>query len=248
MPLRDHFHPPLSKRFSWDGVHGAWPTLITIDLNKRLPPRYVASPNIHLGTAFEIDVSAVEEQGEQEPMAMTAAATAGNGSGVAAATWSPPAPTMTVITDLPDIDEYEVRVFDEKDRRLVAAIEIVSPANKDRPEHRRTFAAKCAALLQQGVSVSIVDLVTGRRANLYAELLDLLGKTDASLGAEPASQYAVELRYRRQEPSWRLETWATPLALGQRLPMMPLWLASDLAVQLDLESTYEETCRSLRIP
>jgi hypothetical protein len=35
----------------------------------------------------------------------------------------------------------------------VAAIEIVSPANKDRPEHRRKFVAKCAALLQQGVSV-----------------------------------------------------------------------------------------------
>ena len=45
---------------------------------------------------------------------------------------------------------------------LLAAIEIVSPANKDRPENRRAFAAKCAALLRQGVAVSILDVVTAR--------------------------------------------------------------------------------------
>jgi hypothetical protein len=29
---------------------------------------------------------------------------------------------------------------------------------------------------------------------------------------------------------------------------MPLWLASNLAVPLELELTYEETCQVLRIP
>jgi hypothetical protein len=43
---------------------------------------------------------------------------------------------------LPDYDEYEVRIYDVKrGRRMVAAIEIVSPANKDRPEHRNVFLA-----------------------------------------------------------------------------------------------------------
>ncbi len=52
-----------------------------------------------------------------------------------------------VETELPDADEYEVRVYDaRRGRRLVAAVEIVSPSNKDRPEHRRVFVAKCAAL------------------------------------------------------------------------------------------------------
>ena len=47
--------------------------------------------------------------------------------------------------------EYAVRVFDAKrGRQLVAAIEIVSPANKDRAEHRNAFVGKCAALLQKG--------------------------------------------------------------------------------------------------
>ena len=79
-------------------------------------------------------------------------------------------------------DEYEVRVHDAKrHHRLVAAVEIVSPANKDRPETRRVFVARCAALLQQHVSVAIVDVVTTRRFNLYADLLGLIGQADPSL-------------------------------------------------------------------
>jgi hypothetical protein len=37
------------------------------------------------------------------------------------------------------------------------------------------------------------------------------------------------------------------LALGQPLPTLPLWLADDLAIPLELEPSYEETCRVLRI-
>src|SRR4051812_9905436 len=44
---------------------------------------------------------------------------------------------IDVETTLPDYDEYAVRVYDaQRGRHLVAAIEIVSPANKHRPEHR----------------------------------------------------------------------------------------------------------------
>jgi hypothetical protein len=31
------------------------------------------------------------------------------------------------------------------------------------------------------------------------------------------------------------------------LPTLPVWLRDDLAVSLDLEASYEETCRTLRI-
>ena len=133
------------------------------------------------------------------------------------------------------------------DGGLVAAVEIVSPANKDRPEHRRAFVAKCSTLLQQRVSVAIVDLVTTRQFNLYGELLDLIGQTDSSLTPEPPPLYAAACRWTRQNDTWRLETWAHALALGQPLPTLPLWLADDLAVPLELEASYEETCRILRI-
>ena len=37
------------------------------------------------------------------------------------------------------------------------------------------------------------------------------------------------------------------MMLGQPLPTLPLWLAENLAVPLELEAGYEETCRVLRI-
>ena len=142
-----------------------------------------------------------------------------------------------------------MRVYDaERGRRLVAAIEIVSPSNKDRPESRRAFVAKVAALLQKDVCVSIVDLVTVRQRNLYADLLDLIGGTDPMLGPTPASLYAVTVRIRkRPEKRSLLDSWYHPMTLGQPLPTLPIWLDVDLSVLLPFEPGYEETCRLLRI-
>src|SRR5262249_31563094 len=166
MPLRDHFRPPLDDVTSWEGFHGQWPAVIVQHLRKRLPEGYVAEPRVHSGSYVEIDVAAYEKDEALPPSATGE----GNG-GVATAGWAPPQPRVDVETTLPDYDEYEVRIYDAKrGRHLVAAIELVSPANKDRPEHRNVFVAKCAALLQKGVAVSIVDLVTVRHFNLYAEL------------------------------------------------------------------------------
>ncbi|MBX6315907.1 MAG: DUF4058 family protein [Isosphaeraceae bacterium] len=245
MPLRDHFRPPLDDRRSWEGIHGGWPMMIVSDLNRKLPPRYVAEPHVHLGSSIEIDVATYEEDEAASP----AFSAGSQGGGVATAVWAPPRPTLAIPTDLPDLDEYEVRVYDtRRGRRLVAAIEIVSPANKDRPEHRRLFVAKCATLLQNHVCVALIDLVTTRTANLYSELLDFFGQTDPTLAAGPPPLYAVACRWARSADAWMLETWAHPLALGRPLPTLPLWLADNLAVPLELEASYEETCRILRIP
>lgn len=144
--------------------------------------------------------------------------------------------------------EYEVLVYDQtRARQLVAAVEIVSPANKDRPENRQAFVTKCAALLQQRVCVSIVDLVTTRNFNLCCELLDLIGRTDPSFSPKAPATYAVTCRGRKVGHRPRFETWAYPLVVGEPLPTLPIWLAEDLAVSLNLEASYEETCRALRI-
>jgi hypothetical protein len=249
MPLRDHFRPPLDNSRSWDELHGAWPTVIVMALNKKLPPRYVAAPQIHLGGYFEIDVASYQEE---SPLELASVGGEAEGS-VATAVWAPPRPTLELSTDLPDQDEYEVRVYDtERERRLVAAVEIVSPSNEDRPESRRAFVAKCAALLRQDVAVAVVDVVTTRHFNLYGELLEFIGQADPALADEPAPLYAAACRWRRggdsPRPQPRLQTWAYTLAIGQPLPTLPLWLADSLAVPLELEATYEETCRILRIP
>ena len=244
MPLRDHFRSPVNDTHSWDEVYGQWPGEIVRQLFPILPEGYVAAPGVHLGTAFEIDVSTYQRD---EPAREEGPHDAGGG--VAVAAWAPPKPTLTLETELPDQDEYEVRVYDARHgRRLVAAIEIVSPSNKDRPESRRAFVAKVAALLQRDVCVSIVDLVTIRRSNLHADLLEFIGRSDPMLGAEPPGLYAVTARGRkrvRKRPL--LDTWFYPMALGQPLPTLPIWLDLDLGVFLDLEASYEETCRLLRI-
>jgi hypothetical protein len=152
MPLRDHFRPPLDDETSWEGFHGAWPTLIVMGLEDKLPRRYVAAPRLHFGASVEIDVATYEKNAADVPSWKAGEV---NDGGVATAVWAPPRPTLTVPADLPAQDEYEVRVYDAKrGRRLVAAVEIVSPGNKDRPEHRQAFVAKCAALLQEQVSVA----------------------------------------------------------------------------------------------
>jgi hypothetical protein len=244
MPLRDHFRPPLDHVRSWEELHGGWPMMIVAALSRKLPPRYVAGPRVHLGAYYEIDVASYEEE-ESIPHASEAGADQG---GVATAVWAPPRPTFEVTTDLPEQDEYEVRVYDtQRNRRLVAAVEIVSPGNKDRPEARRAFVAKCAALLQQHVSVAMVDLVTTRQFNLYADLLDLIGQVDPSLMPEPPALYATVCRWARAGDEWHFRAWAHTLAIGQPLPTLPLWLADNLAVPLELEASYEETCGILRI-
>ena len=243
MPLRDHFRPPVWKQTSWEGFHGMWPAIIVQQLSPKLPPEFTAEPRAHLGSYYEIDVCAYED--DQEGPRVHSSLDA---SGVATAAWSAPEPTAVAEVDFGEQYEYEVLVYDQsRARTLVAAVEIVSPANKDRPENRRAFLSKCSALVQARVSVSIVDLVTIRQFNLFAELLEQAGWKQPAFGPTPPPIYAATCRSRKVAERPRLEMWAYPLAVGKPLPTLPIWLQEDLAISLDLEASYEETCRALRI-
>src|SRR5262245_50820852 len=113
--------------------------VIVQQLRKQLPAGYVAEPRVHSGSQVEIDVAAFENT-DASPLSRKNEGTAG----VPTSLWAPAQPSVAVETTLPDYDEYEVRIFDaRRGRHLVAAIEIVSPANKDRPERRNVFVAKC---------------------------------------------------------------------------------------------------------
>src|SRR5438067_8178978 len=202
MPLRDHFRPPVSLQAAWDSLHGMWPAEIVRQLRKSLPQGYVAAPTVHPGSQVEVDVAAYEC--DDVPRLQRS-----DDGGAPTALWTPPEPTVAVETEVPDYDEYSVRIYDaERGRQLVATIELVSPGNKDRPEKRNAFVGKCAALLQKGVAVSIVDGVTLRQFNLYAELLQFLGQSDPNLGESPPRLYAVSCRWRPREKRMRLQTWS----------------------------------------
>jgi hypothetical protein len=243
MPLLDHFRPPVSKRSSWEGFHGGWPMQIVEELAPRLPDRFVAEPRVHLGSFYEIDVSAFEHEAERSSIDFPAVA----GGGAATSGEASPEPTLTIDAEFPEQYAYEVLIYDlERERRLVAAIEIVSPGNKDRPESRQLFVAKCFNLLRQDVCVSIIDLITIRQFNLYADLLTLLGHSDAAPDP-PSAIYAVTCRTRNGGGRKKLDSWYRPLAVGQPLGSLLVWLSESRSVSLDLEASYEETCRILRI-
>jgi hypothetical protein len=238
MPLRDHFHPPVSSRHSWEGFHGMWPAAIIIQMNRHLPIEFVAEPRVHVGAEIEIDISTLETTDREFAVS--------DDANELAAEWTEP--SIAVETELLDVGEYEVRVYDIKhDRRLVAAIEIVSPSNKDRPESRRIFVAKCRELLRNGVSVTIVDVVTARNFNLYTDILELIDQTDPAFEPDPPAIYAASCRWIPRGRKHVLETWSHTLRVGEALPTLPLWLAENFYIPLELEVSYEDTCRALRI-
>jgi len=240
MPLLDHFHPPLHGPRRWEGFHHAWATVIAQHLNQDVLPRgFYAEPEISVGPELEIDVATLE---------LTRPERADTGS--ATAVWSPPRPKIAAKVDYSRLDSYEIRVYqDLGGAELRAAIELVSPANKDPPGSRRTFAAKCAGYLKHGIAVIVVDIVTARTANLHADVFDTLDvKGRRAAWRSPTGLYAVAYRPVTVRKAPRVEVWPEQLALGAALPVMPLWLSLDLCVPAALEESYLATCRSLRIP
>jgi hypothetical protein len=155
MPLLDHFHPPLSEERSWEGFHSAWAATLAEDLNQRLPAGYFAEPQSHGGMGVEIDVPTWDSNAARST---TAAPTATQAEPLL---WAPPVPARTIPAVFSD--DIEIKVISTlSGPRLVAAIELVSPRNKDRQEARQAFAVKCASYLHQSVSLIVVDVVTGR--------------------------------------------------------------------------------------
>jgi len=223
MPLLDHFHPPLSVERRWESFHSSWATRIADALTERwLPPDYIAEEHAHFGPPVDLD-----------------AATSPTVS-------APPAADGVMPAVFPDT--FEVRVLStEAGPRLVAAIELFSPGNKDRPAERRAFAIKCASYLSGGVSVIIVEVVTSRRANLHNDLLHLMEMDGGpSLPAE-VSLHAVAYRPVRRGGRDEIDVWRAPLTLGRALPTLYLWLRGDLAVPVDFEAAYAEACLRKRL-
>ena len=163
MPLRDHFRPPLSVTHPWKGFHSAWANAITNQLNEVLPEGYYAIPEVPLGDQVEIDVATLEEERNS----------AQTGVGVATAVWAPPRPLLAAVVDFPRVHGVAVHIFqDVGGPQLRAAIELVSPANKDRPRSRLTFAAKCVGYLERGAGGSVRVGLGGAVASLCRRLSD----------------------------------------------------------------------------
>lgn len=241
MPLLDHFHGPLSEHRPWESFHTTWASALADQLNRDLlPAGFIALEQVHAGAAIEIDVATCTEESPAHR----------NGSGDTATlprtVWLPATPPLQLPAEFPPSCTVEICTT-EGGRTLVAALELVSPGNKDRADQRRLFAAKCATYLSKGIGTIVVDVVTSRHGNLHNELLELLGWDARYLLPGNPALYAVSYRPLHAATGGRIDTWPLPLAIGQPLPTLPLSLAADHCVPVDLEAAYREACVRRRI-
>lgn len=227
MPLLDHFHRPSDRDYPWRTLYTLWCARLMGSLNTRLPEGYRALTTTHFGGQATIDMTTVDQSDVEE-------------------TEAAPRPPVVRWASFPDMDWLEVEVLSEASgERLAAAIELVSPRNKDRPVARRAFAARVAAYLQRGIGVVVVDIVTDRGNNLHAELMELLELGEEAAGA--FNLYAVAYRAVADGKRSRLEIWPTALEFGSPLPTLPLWIGPELAVPVDLEGTYTVALQAFRV-
>ena len=232
MNLLDHFRSPLSVRRHWHSFHNAWATYLAEDLNQRLPQGYFAESNVQFG--IEIDMAAFEE----------ADLLPADSSELFASGWHPSPPTQVVPFENATIEQVEVGIFStDQATRLIGAIEIVSPANKDRPSQREVFVTKCPSYLEQGVGLIVVDIVTVRKQSLHAQLMGQIGST---VQLSDADLYAAAYRSVVMDQP-QVEVWFETLEVGKSLPTLPLWLKDGGCFPVDLAQTYERTCKAQRL-
>src|SRR5262249_58551980 len=102
---------------------------------------------------------------------------------------------------------------------------------------------ECATFLQGGVGLVLGDVVTDRSADLHRELLARLGAGDP--GAGPAL-FGAAYRPVERGGSTVLDVWREPLAVGQPLPTLPLWLRGGPWLPGGLEAASTRTCGEQR--
>jgi hypothetical protein len=235
MPLLDHFRPPLADRYPWRSFAANWASRIADVLVAAMPEQFQAEEYVQTGKWLNHDIGA-------EELADTAITVNADGMHSTPATMIPN-PAYSIPTVFPN--DCHVLVYElTGGRRLVGAIELVNPSNKDRPDMRQAFAAKCASYLHQGVSVIILDTVTTCPANLHNETMRLMGVAAPVEMPADTGSYAVAYRPVLRDERPEIDLWPAPVALGEPLPTLPLRLTGDLFVPVEFEAAYQEACRS----
>jgi hypothetical protein len=236
MPLLDHFHPPLYPTHRWESLHARWAVAIADALNEVLPSRFFAETQVHLGTRAEADVV----EFDRDPSAN------GVTGGVATATYAPPRAALTFPGPTEADVTIEVRDRD-RDARVAAVVELVSPRNKDREDARRGLAAKMVSYLRIGAGLVVIDVVTSRGGNPHDDLIAVLNLPETARLMTPTGLSAVAYQPADSAGERPVQVWFEPLTVGKALPVMPLAVRGYGFVPVDLEATYTEACQRSRL-
>lgn len=129
--------------------------------------------------------------------------------------------------------------------QLIAAVEVVSPRNKDRLDSKARYTRRYLGYLRQGVHLMLIDVFAQPVGFSFADAIS----ADLGLGEPPTPPpFAVSYRMgglvpRDEEMGTRVAVWSRQLSAGQPLPELPLALDEDQSVVIDLERTYQEAAR-----
>jgi hypothetical protein len=224
MPLHEWNDLP-----GWDGVHNIWIVELLRCIKPRLPKGYRAyissTPALAVGAPLEKPDVAVRHwlpeppPAPAEPVAETA-----------------PFPEPDIQTATLTLDP-QTAVYVALHNRLVAAVELVSPRNKDRPSSRAHYLARYLGYLHEGANLLLVDIHRRPAGFSFAD----------ALAAEMQLQHEslpppLAVSYRVGGPAASggrlIDIWRRALVVGQPLPTMPLPLSTTQTIQIDLETTY----------
>lgn len=174
----------------------------------------------------------------------------GNGSAVATATR-----LMTVATSPPKVRvtaRVEMDEYAQKQRtlvirhgsgdRIIALIEIVSSGNKASRHALRSFLEKATAALARGYHLLLIDLQPpgprdpqGIHGALWSEIADDSYRAPADKPLTLAAYSAGQPRV----------AYVEPIAIGDPLPEMPLFLEPESYISVSLDATYRAAWRGV---
>ena len=137
----------------------------------------------------------------------------------------------------------QVVVRHVSDHRVVAVIEITSPANKDRRGSVRERAGKVVQMLEADIQVLLIDLLPPGKYDPQG-IHDAVWRSFDPAGYQPPDGEPFTLASYRWDGS-EPEVFLEPVGLGTVLIDMPLFLNRERYINVPLERTYLEAYRGM---
>ncbi|HUY36479.1 MAG TPA: DUF4058 family protein [Pirellulales bacterium] len=119
--------------------------------------------------------------------------------------------------------------------RLVAMVEIVSRGNKSSRQALRSFVEKAAELLDRRIHLLIVDLHAPGSRDPHGIHAAIWGEIHGKDHDTPAAKPLTLVSY---ETALTVRAYVEPVAVGDRLTEMPLFLEPGAHVPIPLEAIY----------
>lgn len=219
----------------YHAFHHCWITEISRELNRDLPADYYALPE-QVAAGFGPDVLTLQGGDGGEPHDPGDASL----GGTATALRTRPRTRFTSQTAAAFYarKKSSVVVRHVSGDRIVAILEIVSPGNKSHRQAFQAFVEKACELLGHRIHLLIVDpLPPGPRdpQGVHFAIWEHVQDVPDDAFQLPADQPLTLVAY---ECDLTTRAYIEPIAVGQMLPDMPLFLEPNGCVMVPLETTY----------